>query len=115
MFRGQYQYVEIDVGESSVTIRTLTEKTAANPETRIGVIMDTSTDRYLIDGDDAYRMDKVSQAETRSRSARAPSSEPSDTFVHEWALDEGFGTYRIEKKPAGAAEILMELLNLKEK
>jgi len=114
-FKGRFQYVEIDIIESVVVIRTLTEKTAANPTTHIGVVMDTSMDRYLIDGDDAYRMDKVSQAETRIRSVRALSSKPSNTFVHEWALDEGFGTYGIEKKPAGTAEMLLELLNLKEK
>ena len=117
-FKGHFQYVEIDLTGDVVTIRTLTEKTAADPDTQIGVIVDMANgiDRMLIVGDDAYRMDKVSVNDVHRHTAHAPGAEAqTGDLAHPWAKDEGFGTYGIEKKPAGTADMLLELLNLKEK
>lgn len=118
-FKGHFQYVEVDLtADVVVTIRTLTEKTAADPTTQIGVIVDMANglDRMLIVGDDAYRMDKVSANDVHTRMAHAPGAETDrDDLDHPWAQDEGFGTYGIEKKAAGTADMLLELLNLKEK
>jgi hypothetical protein len=118
-FKGHYQYVEVEItSDVLVTTRTLTEKTAANPDTQIGVIVDMANgmDRMLIVGDDAYRMDKVSVNDVHRRMAHAPGAETNrEDLDHPWAEDEGFGTYGVEKKPAGTADMLLELLNLKEK
>lgn len=117
-FKGHFQYVEIDLtADVMVTIRTLTEKTAADPDTQIGVIVDMANglDRMLIVGDDAYRMDKMPHKEIHERMAQAPGVTDTTDLTHPWREDEGFGTYGIEKKPAGTADMLLELLNLKEK
>ena len=101
-FKGTYQFVEIEIGDGEVTIATLDEKRAASPNTIVGVVVDFANqiDRLLVVGDDAYKMGMMPLAlET----------------THQWCEREGFGKYSIDKKPDGTADMLMELLSLKEK
>lgn len=113
MFRGKYQYVEVDVEADVqphhgaarwVHIRTLDEKTAANPATIVGVIvdLDNGIDRILVVGDDAFEMGKMPLA-------------ASETPPHQWHTSEGYGRYYTTLKPAGTADMIMEMLDLKEK
>lgn len=103
-FRGSFQYVEVDIrGPYRVIVRALDEKSAANPETKIGVIvdMDNAIDRLLIVGDDAYDLGKTHVY--------------TEATKHPWHGDEGFCVYAIDIKPDGTADMILELLNLKEK
>lgn len=113
MFRGKYQYVEAEVeppagpwqgAGRTVHIRTLDEKTAANPATIVGVIvdLDNGIDRILVVGDDAFEMGKMPLA-------------ASVTPPHQWHLSEGYGRYYATMKPAGTADMIMDMLDLKEK
>jgi hypothetical protein len=110
MFRGRFQYVEVEIEPPAgpwqgaaryVHIRTLDEKTAANPTTVIGVIvdLDNGIDRILVVGDDAYEMAKM----------------PLGLCSHPWNKSEGYGRYYTTLKPAGTAEIIIKMLDLKEK
>jgi hypothetical protein len=113
MFRGKYQYVEVDVEPPAglwqgagriIHIRTLDEKTAANPATIVGVIvdLDNGIDRILVVGDDAFEMGKMPLA-------------ASETPPHQWYGSEGYGRYYATLKPAGTADLIMDMLDLKEK
>lgn len=88
----------------TVHIRTLDARTAANPKTKIGAIvdLDNGIDRILIVNEDAYSMGKV------------PLS-ASETPPHKWHKSEGYGRYYATEKPAGTAEMIMKMLNLKER
>jgi hypothetical protein len=113
MFRGKYQFVEVDVETDVqphhgvarwVHTRALDERTAANPDTVVGVIvdLDNGIDRILVVGDDAYEMGKMPLA-------------ASETPPHPWYGSEGYGRYYTTLKPAGTAQVIMDLLDLKEK
>jgi hypothetical protein len=103
-FKGTYQFVEVDVHEDEevVYIATLDERRAANPDTKVGVVVDFANqiDRVLVVGDDAYRMAKMPLSASET--------------PHSFQKLEGFGRYFIEKKPDGTAEMLMKLLNVQE-
>jgi hypothetical protein len=112
-FRGSFQYVEVavDPSERMVAIRALDERAAANPKTKIGVIvdMDNAIDRLIIIGDDAYDIGKMSDKP-------CVAIDPWDlSGLEDWPNSEGFGVYDIDKKPDGTADMILELLNLKEK
>ena len=113
MFRGRYQFVEVDVGADiqphhgsarHIHIRTLDEKTAANPDTVVGVIvdLDNGIDRILVVGDDAYEMGKMPLA-------------ASETPPHDWAGSEGYGRYYATIKPEGTSKIIMDMIDVREK
>ena len=112
MFRGRYQFVEVEVEPSlphhgagrTIHIRALDERTAANPDTVVGVVvdLDNGIDRILVVGDDAYTMGKMPLA-------------ASETPPHPWHTSEGYGRYYGYAKPAGTAKMIMDLLDAKEK
>ena len=117
MFRGRYQFVEVEIephlphhgAGRIIHARTLDEKTAANPDTVVGVIvdLDNEIDRILVMGDDAYTMGKMPM-ELGNGTAESNRS-------HRWCGSEGYGRYYGYAKPEGTAKIIMDMIDVKEK
>jgi hypothetical protein len=103
-FNGTYRYVKITMlvanaplARSRAAVADLTEKEAANPDLLVGVLVHFSGgDIMLLIGEDAY-------------SAHQSFKEVSHG---QYRAD---GCFDIEKLPAGTADMVMELLNVKEK
>jgi len=111
MFRGEYQFVGVDIdpplpwhGSGRVVhIMALDERTAANPDVIVGVLVQLTNgiDRILIVNEDAYEIGSV------------PFNQSNQS--HPWCNKEGYNRYYGYKKPDGTAKMIMDLLNVKEK